>query len=544
MPDIEPSAANNYQVSPTLTFSRERWNAVMASIAARLAARELLEASFEALIAEGTQAALDLIQVNVGPQLETLTQQIATLEEQLEDIIGAGTAPNALMLGGQLPSFYLALANATGTLPVSQVTGVDALIAAAVASLVNAAPSQLDTLKELSDALGGDQAFAATMAAALGNRLRFDAAQVLNGGQKSQALANLGATASGIAILQALDTAEQRTALQIDRFNRPRNRIVNPSMRQSQERGTASVDYAASGGVPIDQWLVFLSSTPGGTLRAQQVVAATPGGSTHRLRLSVQALDNAIAAGEFYSINQNIEGCSLADARFGSAAAKQIIVRFGVRSSVAGTFTIAVRNAAADRSYLTSFTIAAGEVGTDVVKAVTVPGDTSGAWISDNGVGAQLSIALACGSSFQGAAGWQAGNKLALPAQVNFMSTAGATFELFDAGLYVDHDATGILPPWTLPDFDEELRLCQRYWESGEMYLGGYAGSTHGEYGSIGFKATKRVPPSLSYSISSIANLSVFDVRGPTFQGLFVYGQPTGAGGFYGIGSWYANSRL
>ena len=192
MPDVEPSAANAYQVAPTITFNRARWNAVMASIAARLAARELLEASFEALIADGTQAALDLIQVNVGPQLETLTQQIAALEEQLEEILGGGRAANSLLLGNQLPAFYLALANATGSLPVAQVSGVEALIQSYIDGLKAGVGTALDTLDELAAALGDDANFAANTAAAIGNRLRFDAAQGLTGPQKTQALSNLG----------------------------------------------------------------------------------------------------------------------------------------------------------------------------------------------------------------------------------------------------------------------------------------------------------------------------------------------------------------
>ena len=36
MADIEPAPSNDYQVGPTLAFSRARWNAVMQSISARL----------------------------------------------------------------------------------------------------------------------------------------------------------------------------------------------------------------------------------------------------------------------------------------------------------------------------------------------------------------------------------------------------------------------------------------------------------------------------------------------------------------------------
>jgi hypothetical protein len=210
--DVEPGPDNDYQVSPTLTFSRARWNAVMASIAARLKARELLEATFETLITDGTQAALDMISVNVAPQLESLIEQINTLEEQLEDIISGGVAPDSLQLGGKNPSFYLALANATGALPVAQVTGVDAMIAAAVAALVNGSPATLDTLKELSDALGGDANFAASVAASLGSKVA-KASNLSDLTDKDTALGNLLGGAIGIAVFKAATKAAARAAI-------------------------------------------------------------------------------------------------------------------------------------------------------------------------------------------------------------------------------------------------------------------------------------------------------------------------------------------
>ncbi|WP_316234744.1 hypothetical protein [Bradyrhizobium sp. SZCCHNR1020] len=59
------------------------------------------------------------------------------------------------------------------------------------ADLTGGAPALLDTLKELSDAIGADPNFAATITTALGNRLRVDAAQALTSAQKAQAIANL-----------------------------------------------------------------------------------------------------------------------------------------------------------------------------------------------------------------------------------------------------------------------------------------------------------------------------------------------------------------
>jgi len=65
-------------------------------------------------------------------------------------------------------------------------------IAQAKSDLVNGAGAALDTLAELASALGNDASFASTVTTALGYRLRYDAAQTLTAGQKTQACANIG----------------------------------------------------------------------------------------------------------------------------------------------------------------------------------------------------------------------------------------------------------------------------------------------------------------------------------------------------------------
>ena len=65
-------------------------------------------------------------------------------------------------------------------------------ITAAKNALTNGAAAALDTLSELASALGNDANFSSTITTALSYRLRFDAAQTLTSGQKTQACANLG----------------------------------------------------------------------------------------------------------------------------------------------------------------------------------------------------------------------------------------------------------------------------------------------------------------------------------------------------------------
>jgi len=85
---------------------------------------------------------------------------------------------------------------AASTTSVYSSSKTDGQISAAVAALVNSSPAALDTLKELADALGGDANFATTVNTALGNRVRFDAAQTLTAPQQVQARANIGAIAA------------------------------------------------------------------------------------------------------------------------------------------------------------------------------------------------------------------------------------------------------------------------------------------------------------------------------------------------------------
>ncbi|WP_019584659.1 hypothetical protein [Deinococcus apachensis] len=96
-----------------------------------------------------------------------------------------------------------ALANASGindttpgTTTTYSSTKIDAQISAAIAALVNGAPTALDTLKELTDKLSSEDSVIAAITTALDNRVRFDAAQTLTGPQQAQARTNIGAVAA------------------------------------------------------------------------------------------------------------------------------------------------------------------------------------------------------------------------------------------------------------------------------------------------------------------------------------------------------------
>lgn len=223
-----------------------------------------------------------------------------------------------------------------------------------------------------------------------------------------------------------------------------RNRIVNGDMRVSQENGTTS--GTTNGRYPVDQWSQqFVSST--GVLTVSQIASVTPAGSPNRLRATVTTADASLAPGEFWVLTQPLEGSNIVDFQWGTAAAKQVVVRFGFRAP-AGTYAVSLQNyngGTPNRSFVATFTITAGQTNTDTVQTVAVPGSTSGTFLTGDGVvGVTLNVTLASGSTFQGSAGWNNGNFYGTSAVSNGMANPGAIFELFDVGLRLDTNASGV----------------------------------------------------------------------------------------------------
>lgn len=69
---------------------------------------------------------------------------------------------------------------------------IDSEIATAVNTILGGASAAYDTLLEIQNILGGQDTSLTNLLTAVGNRVRFDAAQTLTAEQKTQACANLG----------------------------------------------------------------------------------------------------------------------------------------------------------------------------------------------------------------------------------------------------------------------------------------------------------------------------------------------------------------
>jgi len=271
-----------------------------------------------------------------------------------------------------------------------------------------------------------------------------------------------------------------------------KNRIINPGMVIDQRNAGASYTQV-NGAYNLDRWAG--NSYNGGAVASkfsvQRSTTAPTGFSNSMLVTSLSA--SATTTSDIYNIEQRIEGFNTSDLMFGTASAATITISFWVRSSLTGTFGGALYNNAGNRSYPFTYTISSANTWTQI--SVTIAGDTSGTWTSNNTGGIYLDFNLGAGSTYQGTAGsWQAGLYTSTSSAVNILSTNGATFYITGVQLEIVSTAT----PFERRLYNQELANCQRYCvvlggDSSEF--NGYAYATNNSVISIPFPTTVRALP-------------------------------------------------
>jgi hypothetical protein len=235
-----------------------------------------------------------------------------------------------------------------------------------------------------------------------------------------------------------------------------RNRIINGNMVIDQRNAGASVT-ATDAGYTLDRWQTFSGAASKFTV--QQQTSVVPTGFTNALKVTSSSAYTA-AAGEAFSVNQNIEGYNVADLGFGTANAKTITISFWVYSSLTGTFSAAIRNSAATRSYPFNYSVPSASTWTQI--SVTIAGDTTGTWLTTNGIGLALTFNLGSGSNFLGTAGaWNSSFNVGATGSVSVVGTNGATWYITGVQLEVGTKAT----PYEMQIYSDQLAQCQRYYE-------------------------------------------------------------------------------
>jgi hypothetical protein len=273
-----------------------------------------------------------------------------------------------------------------------------------------------------------------------------------------------------------LTTVQSGMMDSIAQYNSFKNRIINGGMVIDQRNNGAAISAAtlANFGFIADRFLFYSSQSAKFSAQQNQGSVTPPVGFTNYIGLT-SASAYSVLTSDYFILTQRIEGYNVADLNWGSANAATVTLSFKVYTSLTGTHSGCIVNAAGTRSYPFTFTVSSANTWATI--NITIAGDTTGTWLTTNGTGIEVRFNLGSGATFSGTAGaWAAGNFVGVTGAVSVVGTSGATFYI--TGVQVEKGSTATA--FDYRPYGTELQLCQRYYQTytNPPLKGAFAGTT------------------------------------------------------------------
>ena len=278
-----------------------------------------------------------------------------------------------------------------------------------------------------------------------------------------------------------------------------KNRIINGAMVIDQRNAGASVTVVSGNFVyTLDRFSAYQLQASKFSVQRDTVA---PSGFINSLKVTSLSAYSVLSS-DLFMITQTIEGLNIADLAWGTASAATVTLSFRVYSSLTGTFGGSILNSAADRSYPFTYSVPTANTWTTI--SVTIAGDTSGTWLTTNGIGMYVSFGLGTGSTYSGTAGaWAGAQYWSATGAVSVVGTNGATFYITGVQLEKGSTATS----FDYRSYGTELALCERYYQ----IIDGFAGIGNSGGTSISAVAIFPVTMRTSPSIGTTAALRITD---------------------------------
>ena len=304
------------------------------------------------------------------------------------------------------------------------------------------------------------------------------------------------------------------------------------------QRGT-SADTASNGDYMCDRWLVGHSGLDG-NVDWDQETSSTPDGFANALKISTDASETSLDAGDYLFFSQRFEGQDLQHLQKGTANAKKLALSFWVRSSVASTYTVELRDNDGTRTIGKSYEINTAD--TWEYKTLIFEGDTSGTFSNDANFSLELFFWIDGGSRWSGgtfSTAWQADDEdERLYDTTGWLESTSPTFYITGVQLEVGDTAT----PFEHRSYGDELAKCQRYYyETGPRALSLANATTTGftfrepRYNQIALPVTMRTTPT---AVRTVSEQSLSGGTELTWGKTFVGVKPTNYSGDIPSGSY------
>ena len=242
-----------------------------------------------------------------------------------------------------------------------------------------------------------------------------------------------------------------------------RNLVFNGDQRIDQRNNGSAV--ATSSSFPVDRFTISHSSN--GAFSAQRSTEA-PIGFQYSTKFTTTTADTSLTGSQRCLYFTKIEGQNAQHLEFGTTNAKPVTLSFWVRSSVTGTFSGSLQNGAQNRSYPYNYTINTAD--TWEYKTITIPGDVTGTWATDNTKSHQIFWSLGMSSDYAAPVNaWVAAQRWgSTTGTAGIMGTLNATWYITGVQLEVGRNATD----FEYRSYGEELALCQRYYQKKRIGYG------------------------------------------------------------------------
>ncbi len=292
---------------------------------------------------------------------------------------------------------------------------------------------------------------------------------------------------------KAAELAKMGEVLTNSQIGGRRNIVTNGAMQVAQR--STSVSSVTSGGYKaLDRYQVDYSGSHAWTISQDSNTPNGFGASMKFLCTTAQAL----TGGQRIAFRQKIEGYNLQGTKKGTSDAESVTASFYVKSNKTGTYILEYFDIDNQRHINKAYTVDTAD--TWEYKTITFEADTTGSFDNDANASAQLHFWLGAGSTYTSGtlqSSWGS-NVTANRAvgNVNLADTVNNYWQITGVQLEVGEQAT----PFEHRSYGEELALCQRYFETGQVESVATFITGTVVLGNIFFITTKRTNPTVAFT--------------------------------------------